>query len=87
MKDLRPTNKILGMQIHRGRKDKKIWVSQKNYLMKIYWCFKMQDYNPVSTHFLLITSYPQVCVLVVKQTGWRYLEYYMHQWREALYMQ
>jgi len=35
MKDLGPANKILGMQIHRDRKNRKIWLSQKNYLMKI----------------------------------------------------
>ena len=35
MMDLEPANKILGMQIHRDRKNKKIWLFQKNYLRKI----------------------------------------------------
>ena len=35
MKDLGQANKILGMQIHRERINKKIWLSQKNYLKKI----------------------------------------------------
>ncbi|KAH9742745.1 hypothetical protein KPL70_003057 [Citrus sinensis] len=44
MKDLRPANKILGMQIHRDRNNMKIWLSQKNYLKKILRRFNMQDY-------------------------------------------
>jgi len=35
MKDLGPANKILGMKIHRDKNDRKIWLSQKNYLRKI----------------------------------------------------
>ena len=49
MKDLGPANKILGMQIHRDRKDRKIWLSQKNYLRKVLRRFNMQDCKPVST--------------------------------------
>ena len=49
MKDLGPANKILQMQIYRDRKNKKIWLSQKNYLRKILRCFNMQDCKPVST--------------------------------------
>ena len=49
MKDLRPANKILGIQIHRDRKDRKIWFSQKNYLRKVLWRFNMQDCKPIST--------------------------------------
>ena len=49
MKDLGPVNKILGMQIHRDRKNRKIWLSQKNYLRKILRRFNMQDCKPVST--------------------------------------
>jgi len=41
MKDLGPTNKILGMQIHLDRNDRKIWLSQKNYLRKILQRFNM----------------------------------------------
>ncbi|KAH9734072.1 Integrase catalytic domain-containing protein [Citrus sinensis] len=43
MKDLGPANKILGMQIHRDRNNRKIWLSQKNYLKKILRRFNMQD--------------------------------------------
>jgi ATP-binding cassette subfamily B (MDR/TAP) protein 1 len=49
MKDLRPANKILGMQIHRDRSKRKIWLSQKNYLKKILRRFNMQDCKPIST--------------------------------------
>ncbi|KAE8671264.1 Detected protein of unknown function [Hibiscus syriacus] len=49
MKDLGSTNKILGMQIHRDRSNRKIWLSQKNYLKKILSRFNMQDCKPIST--------------------------------------
>ncbi|KAE8656956.1 D-glycerate 3-kinase [Hibiscus syriacus] len=49
MKELGSTNKILGMQIHRDRSNRKIWLSQKNYLKKILSRFSMQDCKPIST--------------------------------------
>ncbi|KAE8715220.1 Heat shock 70 kDa protein 15 [Hibiscus syriacus] len=49
MKDLGSTNKILGMQIHRDRSNRKIWLSQKNYLIKILSRFIMQDCKSIST--------------------------------------
>jgi ATP-binding cassette subfamily B (MDR/TAP) protein 1 len=49
MKDLGPTNKILGMQIDRDRSNRKIWLSQKNYLRKVLWRFNMQDCKSIST--------------------------------------
>ena len=49
MKDLGPANKILGMQIHRDRNNRKIWFSQKNYLKKVLRRFNMQDCKPIST--------------------------------------
>ncbi|KAE8686785.1 cytochrome c bioproteinsis protein CCS1 [Hibiscus syriacus] len=49
MKDLGSANKILGMQIHRDRSNRKIWLSQKNYLKKILSRFRMQDCKPIST--------------------------------------
>ena len=52
MKDLGPTNKILGMQIHRDRNNKKIWISQKNYLRKILQRFNMQECKQISIPFL-----------------------------------
>ncbi|KAE8698382.1 putative ribonuclease H protein [Hibiscus syriacus] len=49
MKDLGSANNILGMQIHRDRGNRKIWLSQKNYLKKILSRFSMQDCKPIST--------------------------------------
>ncbi|KAE8711089.1 Retrovirus-related Pol polyprotein from transposon TNT 1-94 [Hibiscus syriacus] len=49
MKDLGSANKILGMQIHRDRSNRNIWLSQKNYLKKILSRFNMQDCKPIST--------------------------------------
>ncbi|GJY36937.1 retrovirus-related pol polyprotein from transposon TNT 1-94 [Tanacetum coccineum] len=51
MKDLGPANKILGMQIHRDRVSRKIWLSQKSYVKKILQRFNMQDCKPMSTPF------------------------------------
>nr|GEU94998.1 hypothetical protein [Tanacetum cinerariifolium] len=51
MKDLEPVNKILGMQIHRDRVSRKIWLLQNSYVKKILQMFNMQDYKPISTPF------------------------------------
>ena len=53
MKDLGPTNKILGMQIHRDRNNRKIWLSQKNYLNKILRRLNMHDCKSISTPLLI----------------------------------
>ena len=55
IKDLVPTNKNLGMQIHRDRNNRMIWLSQINYLKKIMQYFNMQGCKPIST-ILLINS-------------------------------
>ncbi|KAH9699198.1 Integrase catalytic domain-containing protein [Citrus sinensis] len=52
MKDLGLANKILGMQIHRDKNNKKIWLSQKNYLKKILRRFNMQDLGAVSRYMV-----------------------------------
>ncbi|GJW53374.1 retrovirus-related pol polyprotein from transposon TNT 1-94 [Tanacetum coccineum] len=51
MKGLGLANKILGMQIHRDRVSRKIWLSQKSYVKKILQRFNMQDCKPISTTF------------------------------------
>ncbi|KAH9667758.1 Integrase catalytic domain-containing protein [Citrus sinensis] len=60
MKDLGPANKILGMQIHRDINNRKIWLSQKNYLKKILRRFNMQDcksiFTPLPVNFKLSSS-------------------------------
>ena len=37
------------MQIHRDKKDRKVWLSQKKYLLIILRRFNMQDCKPIST--------------------------------------
>ncbi|KAK3038599.1 hypothetical protein RJ639_027262 [Escallonia herrerae] len=57
MKDLGSAKKILGMEIHRDRKAKKLWVTQKSYVEKVLERFSMLNAKPVSTplgaHFQL----------------------------------
>ncbi|KAH9722865.1 Dipeptide epimerase [Citrus sinensis] len=53
MKDLGPANKILWMQIHRDKNNRKIWLSQKNYLKKILRHFNMHDCKSMSTPLLV----------------------------------
>ena len=53
IKDLEPVNKILGMQIHQNRNNRKIWLSQKNYLKKVLRRFNMQDCKSIYTSFLI----------------------------------
>ena len=60
MKHLGPANKILGMQIHRDRNNRKIWFSQKNYSKKILRHFSMHDckliFTPLLVNFQLSSS-------------------------------
>ncbi|GKB91737.1 retrovirus-related pol polyprotein from transposon TNT 1-94 [Tanacetum coccineum] len=51
MKDLGLVNKILGMQIHRDRVSRKIWLSHNSYLKKILQLFNMKYCKPISTPF------------------------------------
>ena len=57
MKDLGPARKILGMQILRDRKAKKLWLSQEKYIEWSFERFNMKHAKPVSTplgsHFKL----------------------------------
>ena len=57
MKDLGPARQILGMQILRDRKAKKLWLSQEKYIERVLERFNMKHAKPVSTplgsHFKL----------------------------------
>ena len=57
MKDLGPTRQILGMQILRDRKAKKLWLSQEKYIEWVLKRFNMKHSKPVNTplgaHFKL----------------------------------
>uniref|UniRef100_A0A2N9HW24 Integrase catalytic domain-containing protein n=1 Tax=Fagus sylvatica TaxID=28930 RepID=A0A2N9HW24_FAGSY len=64
MKDLGAAKKILGMEIHRDKKARKLWLSQKNYIRKVLEKFSMLDTKPMSTplaiHFKISGSqYPK----------------------------
>ncbi|KAE8675023.1 putative pectinesterase 53 [Hibiscus syriacus] len=62
MKDLVSANNILGMQIHRDRSNRKIWLSQKNYLKKILSRLNMQDLR--SLMFAMICTRPDIAQAV-----------------------
>jgi hypothetical protein len=57
MKDLGAAKKILGMRITRDRKNRKLTLSQGEYIKKVLERFRMQNAKPVSTplasHFKL----------------------------------
>ena len=57
MKDLGPVKKIFGMEIHRNKKSKRLWLSQQGYVEKVLDKFNMSNAKPVSTslpkHFKL----------------------------------
>lgn len=60
MKDLEATNKILGMKIYQDKKVRKLYLSQKNYFVKLLERFSIHDSKHVSTpltnHFKLSTD-------------------------------
>jgi hypothetical protein len=60
MKDLGTTKKIHGMEIHKDRDAKRLWLSQASYVKKVLERFSMENAKPVSTplanHFRLSTS-------------------------------
>lgn len=49
MKNLGPTNKILGIQIYQDRNNREIWFCQNNYLKKIFCHFNIQDCKLIFT--------------------------------------
>ena len=57
MKDLGATKQILGMEIHRDRRNDKFWLSQQKYVEKILMRFNMNNVKPVqiplASHFKL----------------------------------
>ncbi|KAL6327885.1 hypothetical protein AAG906_027282 [Vitis piasezkii] len=60
MKDLGAAKKILGMEIHRDRASRRLWLSQYSYVKRVLERFNMDDIKPVSTplanHFRLSTN-------------------------------
>lgn len=60
MKDFRVASKILGIEIRRDRKSRRLWLSQAGYIEKVFERFNMGDVKLVKTplvnHFSLSTS-------------------------------
>lgn len=60
MKDLGPTKQILGIRIYRDRKEKKLYMSQEQYIEKVLERFNMNNAkvvsSPLATHFKLSTN-------------------------------
>jgi transposase InsO family protein len=60
MKDLGPAKQILGVRIQRSRKDKKLFISQEQYIEKVLERFNMNNAkvvsSPLATHFKLSTK-------------------------------
>jgi hypothetical protein len=60
MKDLGATKKIIGMEIHRDKDAKRLWLSQANYVKMVLGRFSMENAKPMSTplanHLCLSTS-------------------------------
>ncbi|CAL2263223.1 unnamed protein product [Prunus armeniaca] len=50
IKDLGPTQKLLGMEIRRDRDVGKLWLSQGKYIFMVLEIFNMLDCKPMSTH-------------------------------------
>ena len=48
MNDLSPTKKILGMEIIRDRKNRRLWLSQESYVEWILKRFNMKEAKPVT---------------------------------------
>lgn len=65
MKDLGPTQQILGMQIMCDRKNKRLWLSQEKYIKKVLDRFNMKDSKPVGTPLAATSSWVLNYVLVM----------------------
>jgi len=57
MKDMRATEKILGIRIMRDRQENKLWLSQEHYVKRVLQRFQMENAKavstPLATHFKL----------------------------------
>jgi len=76
MKDLGETKKILGMKITRDRGSDRLWLSQKNYVLKVLERFNMAEVKPVTTPLAGHFKYPPSNVHNHRKRR-RCLEYYM----------
>ena len=49
LKDLHPAKKILGMEIARDRKSKRLWLAKEIYIERVLERFNMKQVKPVGT--------------------------------------
>ena len=60
MKYLKEAKKILGMEITRDKDSRRLWISQKNYVLKVLEWFNMAEARPVTIslagHFKLFSK-------------------------------
>jgi hypothetical protein len=50
MKDIGATNFILGMEIKRDQKNRKLWLDHRKYVETILHRFNMQEWKPIKEH-------------------------------------
>jgi len=58
VKDLGEVKKILGMKITRDRGSGRLWLSQKNYVLKVLKRFNMAEARPVPLLWQVTSNYP-----------------------------
>ena len=79
MKDFGAAKQILGMRIIRDRKNKKLTLSQNEYIQKVLKRFNMHNAKPVSTPFASHFKLSKRCAQRPKKTWIICLKFHMHQ--------
>ena len=76
-KDLGAAKQILGIEIHRDKKNGKLSFSHENYVKKILEIFEMNKTKPMNVSLVPILNFLQVYVLVVLKKKIICLVYHM----------
>ena len=81
MKDLGPAKQILGMEITRDRKNRRLWLSQERYVERILERFNMKEAKPVTTFvsLVVIANSARVRVLQQKKKTRKWLSFHIRQ--------
>jgi len=86
MKDLIAVKKILKMEIHRNRREKKLFISHKKYIEKVLERFGMLNAKLVNTTFATHFDFQQICLLKPMKKRSICLVFSMQMQLEALCM-
>jgi len=74
IQDLRATKKILGMEIHKDRKARKLYLFQRKYLEKVLNRFNMSICKPITTsliaHFVLSAESCPTCEVEIEKMSY-----------------